>query len=177
MPNPNPSSTPARPLFIYGTLLSPRLLSVVLTGTSANAQLVLPLLAPASVEGFARRALNHKDYPAAVPSAGSRMHGYLLSPLTRSQRKKLDNFEGETYEPTSVTVHTVQGNSNSNTAADVTLLLPRPVQADIYIWRGDPDQVSQLPWDFELFEKERLDDWLDIFEEMPDMAGDSDQEE
>ena len=45
------------------------------------------------------------------------------------------------------------------------------VEADIYIWDGDMDDISLEPWDLEAFIKDRLDDWIDLFEGM-ELVGD-----
>lgn len=81
--------------------------------------------------------------------------GYLLLLDTQVQRGKLDNFEGETYRVESVVV--VVGSTEGREEL---------VDADMYVWAGDGELVSDLPWDLDRFERERLEDWLDLFEGM-----------
>jgi len=50
------------------------------------------------------------------------------------------------------------------------------VEADVYVWAGDADMVSDEPWDQEKFEKERLEDWSDLFAGI-EMVGEEDKVE
>jgi hypothetical protein len=36
----------------------------------------------------------------------------------------------------------------------------------VYLWNGEMDGVSEDPWDLEVFIKERLQDWIDLFDGM-----------
>lgn len=36
------------------------------------------------------------------------------------------------------------------------------VEVDVYLWNGDTE-LSDLPWDFEIFKRDRLEDRLDTF--------------
>lgn len=140
-----------RPLFVYGTLIAAPLLAWVLTGSKESTELVATLTRPAILGGFKRSSLDGYDYPPLVPSEQSdTVEGRLLRPQTLSQRQKLDNFEGETYKITPVKV-TCDG---------------MDVEADAYVWDGDPDRVCDEPWDLRTFLDTRLEDWLDIFEGM-----------
>jgi gamma-glutamylcyclotransferase (GGCT)/AIG2-like uncharacterized protein YtfP len=156
-----------RPLFIYGTLCALPLLAWAMTGEATRTADVSDLLQPAQVKGYKRVAVSHGDYPAAVESdSGSSISGMLLKPATNSQRRKLDDFEGEAYKVTPVQV-TVQQNqvadgwrsSNDTTSSEV-------VEADIYVWNGDAELLTSEPWDLQTFINERLEDWLDLFEGM-----------
>ena len=46
--------------------------------------------------------------------------------------------------------------------------------ADMYVWAGDMDEVSTLPWSLERFIQERLDDWLELFGGMELVGEDED---
>ncbi|RSL84298.1 hypothetical protein CEP51_004006 [Fusarium floridanum] len=157
-------STTPRPLFVYGTLRALPLLSWALTGDASNTEAVLPLLHPAKVYGYARFALRNRDYPAVVQheDASSVVDGYLLLLKTTSQRKKLDDFEGEAYKVTPVSVELVDG---------IT------IDADMYVWDGDIGAVSTEPWELDTFIKERLEDWIDLFEGMELVGEDSETEQ
>jgi gamma-glutamylcyclotransferase (GGCT)/AIG2-like uncharacterized protein YtfP len=152
-----PKSTRPRPLFVYGTLCAKPLLATILTGDRSNTEAIGKLMQPARVSGYQRFAVTHCDYPAVIKAdPASSVEGYLLTLETRSQRSKLDNFEGETYKPTqvNVTIRSPDGQNN------------RVVDADIYVWTVDPSALSTDPWDLDDFLKERLNDWLDLFEGM-----------
>jgi hypothetical protein len=79
----------------------------------------------------------------------------LLCPQDKSQRKKLDDFEGEAYMVTPVQV-TIVG---------------QMVDADAYLWNGERDAVSADCWDLDTFIRERLDDWIELFAGM-ELVGD-----
>ncbi|KAL2202468.1 hypothetical protein CC79DRAFT_1325349 [Sarocladium strictum] len=149
-----------KPMFIYGTLCAKPLLAWVLTGDANRVDDVKPLIAPAEAQNLARYALRGKDYPAAVRKEGVTTKGYLLQPATRSQRRKLNDFEGEIYRVENVTVKKLTGEET---------------QADVYVWDGEEDGFDG-EWDFEEFERERLEDWLGLFEGM-EMVGDDDDDQ
>ncbi|CAL1703204.1 unnamed protein product [Somion occarium] len=142
-----------QPLFLYGTLLAPPLLAWLLTGNRANTNLVASITKPARLYGYSRTSLHGYDYPALVPASNATdfVDGLLLRPQTLSQRQKVDNFEGETYKLTTVTVN----------VSDESV-----VEAGAYVYCGDHDRVADEPWDPSTFVKERLEDWLDIFDGM-----------
>lgn len=143
-----------RPLFLYGTLRALPLLAWALTGDPSKEDQIASIGEPATLTGFARFAVVGADYPALVRhDPSSVVDGLLLRPQTQSQRRKLDDFEGESYTLTQVTV-IVEKNG-----------LQERVDADVYLWNGDAE-VSHLPWDLEVFKRDRLDDWLDIFSGM-----------
>lgn len=157
-----PTQPRPRPLFIYGTLRAMPLLAWALTGDATHTQVVKSMARPATVKGYTRFALSHRDYPAVVPSSSpdSSVDGYLLELSTTSQRRKLDDFEGETYVPTPVSVQITESQEI--------------VSADMYVWAGDMDEVSMLPWSLEKFIQERLDDWLELFGGMELVGEDED---
>lgn len=147
-------STQPRPVFIYGTLCAMPLLAWVLTGVPSNVQVVSALVRKARAYGFARFSLHDRDYPAIVEQdAHSSVDGYLLTLETTSQRKELD--EGEAYKimPVSVTILDADGEPSEEMA-----------EADIYLWDGEMEEVSSEPWELDRFIRERLDDWIDLFE-------------
>ncbi|KAI0965076.1 AIG2-like protein [Xylaria arbuscula] len=150
-----------RPLFIYGTLRALPLLSWALTGDASNISAVSKLVQPARIYGYARFALKNRDYPAVIKdeSRSSSVDGYLLTLETISQRKKLDSFEGEEYRLESVSVTVFENSDRHREEKEV-------VEADIYLWAGDSNALSVTSWELESFEKERLGDWLDLFEGM-----------
>lgn len=142
-----------RPLFVYGTLCAKPLLAWATTGDASNTASISQIARPARVDGYARFAIHHRDYPAAVKRDGASVQGYLLDLETTSQRKKLDDFEGEAYKPTAVSVAV----SRDGQPDEI-------VEADMYLWDGEMDCVSSEPWDLEVFIRERLEDWIDLFE-------------
>jgi len=66
---------------------------------------VLPLTGPAKLLCFAHFSIIGIDYPALVRhEPSSTIDGVILRPRTYSQRQKLDNFEGELYAVSPVTI-------------------------------------------------------------------------
>lgn len=151
-------SAPPRQMFIYGTLCALPLLAWALTGDSANVEVIRPMCQPGRVHGYARRSLYNKDFPAAIETIDNYVDGYIITFQNTSQRKKLDDFEGELYRPVLVTaeVGSMPGEVQATQTVDV----------DMYLWNGDAEVVSMEPWSLERFIEERLQDWLDLFEGM-----------
>jgi hypothetical protein len=110
-----------------------RLLAWVLTGDSRKTDVVAPLVKPVELKGCAR-------FSARL----------MLCPQDMSQRKKLDNFEGEacTMAPVQVTVVGEEG---------------QMVDADIYLWNSERVAVSVDRWDLDTFIRDRLNDWIELF--------------
>ncbi|KAI0490498.1 AIG2-like protein [Xylaria cf. heliscus] len=153
-----PAPSKPRPLFIYGTLRALPLLAWALTGDASNTSAVSKLVRPARIYGYARFSLDHCDYPAVIKhSPQSSVDGYLLMLETTSQRKKLDDFEGDTYTLESVDVMILDAAGNPQKEGET-------VEADIYLWAGDVNALTTSPWQLKSFEKQRLQDWLDLFE-------------
>jgi hypothetical protein len=137
------------------------LLAWALTGDSRKIDVVAPLVKPAELKGFARFSLLGKDYPALIKhDKTSTVDGLLLRAQDRSQRKRLDDFEGETYTVTPVQV-TVIGEEG------------QVVDADVYVWNGASDAVSADHWDLDTFIQDRLDDWIELFAGMELVGDDS----
>ncbi|KAF5657172.1 hypothetical protein FDENT_14221 [Fusarium denticulatum] len=152
-------SSKQRPLFIYGTLRARPLLAWTLTGDAANTEPISALARPAKVSGYARYTVRSRDYPPIIKKDGHEVDGDLLILETKSQRKKLDDFEGEIHTATSVHVVLEDGSV---------------VEADMYVWAGDHDALSDEPWELDTFVKERLEDWLDLLEGMEMIGEDGD---
>ncbi|KAK4185466.1 hypothetical protein QBC35DRAFT_537649 [Podospora australis] len=153
--------TQPTPIFIYGTLCALPWLSCLLTGDAANVDAVSPLLRRATAREFRRHSVwwrigeIHGDAPAAVASEDGMIDGYLLTLQTTSQRQKIDDFEGEgeSYKRAPVIVDVLRDDGSTE----------EQIQANIYVWNGDPKKISSDPWDLDTFINERLQNWLDLF--------------
>ncbi|KAH8889174.1 hypothetical protein GQ53DRAFT_783139 [Thozetella sp. PMI_491] len=144
------TETQPRALFIYGTLCAKPLLAWVLTGDASNVSLVSSLASPACVIGFARQ-----DNACAI------VQGFVLQLETAAQRKKLDHFEGELYNPVPVIAYLTDDNGKPQ---------EQTIDADMYLWDGDMEILSSELWNLEDFFTKRLEDWLDLFEGMEMMG-------
>ncbi|KAI8721655.1 putative gamma-glutamylcyclotransferase [Fusarium sp. LHS14.1] len=141
-----------RPVFVYGTLRALPLLAWALNDDASKPHDVARLARPAKVHGYARYTLKNRDFPAVIKQTDeSTVEGSLLLLETTSQRNKLNDFEGEDYKATAVTVELEDGTT---------------IDGDMYVWNGDMSDVSTEPWELDTFVKERLQDWIDIFDGM-----------
>src|SRR5258705_5932509 len=134
------------------------LLAWALTGDSRKTDVVAPLVKHAELKGYSRFSLLNKDYPALVQhDETSTVDGFLLYLQDNFQRRKLDDFEGETYlvNPVQVTVIGEEG---------------QMVDADIYVWNDEREAVSDL----DTFIRECMDDWIDVFAGMELVGDDAD---
>lgn len=69
----------------------------------------------------------------------------------------MDDFEGEIYRRECVQVYLTQSNTT--------------VAADVYLWADEMGNLEEdKEWSFSYFEKNRLEDWLDLFDGM-EMVG------
>lgn len=130
------------------------LLAWALTGEATQVDAIKGMLRRATVSGYKRCALYGCDYPASIKDDNSSIDGYVVLLENTSQRRKLDDFEGEVYKatPVSASIARDPGDNNEET-----------IEVDMYVWDGDMTKVSPEPWDLELFITDRLDDWLDLF--------------
>ena len=78
------------PLFVYGSLLFPEILSAVLGRVPDSSQ--------GTVNGWRAAALPGRTYPGLVPSHGSAAAGRLLTRLSRDEWQLLDAFEEDAYD-------------------------------------------------------------------------------
>lgn len=132
-----------RPLFIYGTLRALPLLAWAPTGDASSTAAVERLARPGKVDGYARYIVRGCDYHGPMPSEEeeSSIDGLSLVFKNPSQRKKLEDFEGETYRITPITV---------------TLDAGEIVEADMYVWAGETDKLSAEPWNLSTFEEGKI---------------------
>jgi len=77
------------PLFVYGSLLFPEVLQVLLGR--------VPHSIDASAPGWRVAALHDRVYPALVPGPGS-ARGLLLIDLSQAEWQVLDDFEAKMYD-------------------------------------------------------------------------------
>lgn len=90
-------------LFVYGTLLCPKIMEQV-SGLSLPAT-------PATLSGFQRLPVRDEPYPALIPKRGQTTSGSVYSGITPAAWRRLDDFEGIYYERQLVTVQLVAGES------------------------------------------------------------------
>ncbi|GAA2397750.1 hypothetical protein GCM10010191_00520 [Actinomadura vinacea] len=118
---------PVHGLFVYGTLRFPEILEILLGR--------VPRLTPAAVPGWRVRALPGVDYPGLVADPGGTAEGMLIAGLTEDERRVLDEFEGDLYEPAVLPLADGSG------------------RARAYLWRGPAEPYD---WDLADFAEHRL---------------------
>ncbi|MEU5876095.1 gamma-glutamylcyclotransferase family protein [Spirillospora sp. NPDC047279] len=118
-------------LFVYGTLRFPAVLAVLLGR--------VPALAPATAAGWRVRALPGVVYPGLVADPGGVAEGLLVTGLDDAERRLLDAYEDDLYEPT-------------------LLALDDGREAWAYVWR---DATEPYDWDAAHFAEHELDSYTE----------------
>jgi gamma-glutamylcyclotransferase (GGCT)/AIG2-like uncharacterized protein YtfP len=114
-------------LFVYGTLLFPEVLGLLLGRA--------PERTPAAAHGWRVAALPGRVYPGLVPADGT-ARGLVLSRLTVPERRLIDAYEENLYDLRRITL--TDGGS-----------------AWTYVWR-DATDVSASDWDPDVFAARHL---------------------
>lgn len=83
------------PLFCFGSLMDPDVLSLVLDQAPLPASIRMET---ATIAGFSKVRLPHESYPMLVPAAESEADGVLIHGLSRQDLDRIVFFEGEEYE-------------------------------------------------------------------------------
>lgn len=127
-------------LFVYGTLMVPRVMHAV-CGFAAVAE-------PAVLDGHRRRRVTGEVYPGLVVSQGDRVDGMLYRGVTDRQLARLDVFEGEMYCRSVVEVDA----RGSRVKAYVYLVAPESV-----------DALSDDDWSLDVFVTQGLAGFLAVY--------------
>lgn len=115
--------------FTYGTLMCADIMSTV-GGCSVTGE-------PATLAGFARRAVRDEDYPGIRPDADASVEGVLYRDIDTTALARLDAFEGEQYRRETV---------------EVTLADGSCVTADTYVIKAEyAALLLPVDWDFDAF--------------------------
>lgn len=83
------TTPPPDSLFTYGTLMCQDIFHLVAGH--------IPASAPARLDGYSRRALKERVYPALIPCNGMATEGILYTGIDAGTFLKLDTYEGEMY--------------------------------------------------------------------------------
>jgi gamma-glutamylcyclotransferase (GGCT)/AIG2-like uncharacterized protein YtfP len=115
--------------FTYGTLMCADIMLTV-GGRGVTGE-------PATLAGFARRAVRDEDYPGIRPDADASVEGVLYRGIDTTALARLDAFEGEQYRRETVEVTVADG---SRATADTYVI--RPEYAALLL---------PVDWDFDAF--------------------------
>ena len=124
-------------IFVYGTLLSPEI-TKKLTGKSFET-------VPASLKGFKIYCVKDCDYPAIVPENGADTSGKIIINVDDIDLIILSLYEGDEYKQRKVKV----------------LCNNKMVDALTFVWVIGNESLENREWDFEGFQRERLDFYLE----------------
>lgn len=116
-------------VFVYGTLMEPRIITEVIGRT--------PEGHPAVLRGYRRSCLEGELYPGIQPDESAQIEGLVYPNLAPDEVQSLDRFEGDLYQRSTVTV--------SPSHAE-------PVQVEVYVIRPEHrHHLTGEAWDFKAF--------------------------
>ncbi|WP_344949675.1 gamma-glutamylcyclotransferase family protein [Actinomadura miaoliensis] len=118
-------------LFVYGTLRFPEILRVLLGR--------VPDMRPATATGWSVRALPGVVYPGLVADPDGVAQGLVMTGLTEAERRLLDAYEDDDYDPVLITLDDGQ-------------------RAWTYVWKASTEPYD---WDVERFAREELPAFVD----------------
>ena len=127
-----------RPVFVYGTLMSTRLLVGLLTGDERDTNIIEGIRESATLHGYSRRAVRGADYPAVVKTdPKDKVDGFLVHPRTLEDLKMLDHFENESY---------------CRELVEVINYINQKTIAYVYVWCDNIEDLADSDWSLEEFE-------------------------
>lgn len=126
-------------VFTYGTLLFPEVMAAV-AGRGYVGE-------PAVLRGFVRVCVVGAVYPGAIEEAGAEIRGIVYRDLDEAALRRLDRFEGETYERRRVTV-TCDGD------------LTETLAYAYVVARQHQGSLDRRPWNPERFRRDHLASYL-----------------
>eukprot|EP00543_Licmophora_paradoxa_P000375 CAMPEP_0202442968 /NCGR_PEP_ID=MMETSP1360-20130828/2322_1 /ASSEMBLY_ACC=CAM_ASM_000848 /TAXON_ID=515479 /ORGANISM="Licmophora paradoxa, Strain CCMP2313" /LENGTH=161 /DNA_ID=CAMNT_0049058507 /DNA_START=75 /DNA_END=560 /DNA_ORIENTATION=+ len=136
------ASTPSS-LFVYGTLMSPRVLKILIGRVPG-------ILQPVVLNHHCRHPVIDEVFPGMIPGVGSTT-GVLLQGLSPNELTVLDWFEGDEYTRKDVEVQKILSDE----------LAPRKFSTQCYIWANGITELDQsCEWDYKTFEKTKLNWYL-----------------
>lgn len=172
-------------LLTLGTLMAPQVLYRVIYGFSGlepnNKR--LPRFRPAVLHGYRRYRVRDEDYPGIVAatetggadSVGHRhtsVLGTLVSGLTDSDIRLLDDYEGNEYLRERILVRTADESPSSASSGDKnsedmsqlhafnTAKATNEVSAMAYVWAAGRERLEEAEWDFRTFTRDKLSWWV-----------------
>lgn len=142
-----------------------------------------PRFQPAVLHGYRRCRVRDEDYPGIVAatetgdadSVGHRhtsVLGTLVSGLTDSDIRLLDDYEGNEYARERILVRTADksldsASSGEKASASSSLLhefdtaeATNEVSAMAYVWVAGRERLEEAEWDFQTFTRDKLSWWV-----------------
>lgn len=140
--NPNlhtqPQLTTLRPIFLYGTLMSSRLLAEVLTGDEKKTMTVERRRMPVTLQGYSRHAVVDANFPAIIKGKSTdKVEGFLYFHRSIYDEKRFNDFASDSYRREEVEV--VDRNK-------------KIIESYAYVWCDDLNDLKESDWSFDEFE-------------------------
>jgi gamma-glutamylcyclotransferase (GGCT)/AIG2-like uncharacterized protein YtfP len=123
-------SADSAPLFVYGTLLFPDVLHILIGRDPART--------PATVPGWRVATIPGRIYPTLIPDPAATARGHLLTDLTDAEWQILDAFEADEYHFTRLHPAGTHPHAWAYTAPDPDVIPPTP-------WNPDTFAAVHLP--------------------------------
>ena len=147
-------------VFVYGTLMYPQVLHVLLNRVPSNSKAVIC--------GYKRYNIKGQVFPGVSPvsSLESKVEGVLLRELTPEDMIIFDEFEGDEYYKLPVHAQLLENGSEnvSESAAIATATATTTVPASVYIWQDSLKGLLYGEWDPEAFATTHLESYVKMCE-------------
>ncbi|KAG0256138.1 hypothetical protein DFQ27_005890 [Actinomortierella ambigua] len=147
------------PLFVYGSLMHPRILNAI----APTHPHVARRFVSARLPGYVRHPYHNEPYPGMIASSDpdAFVDGVLIFGLTPVDHTKLDEFEGDEYTRASVPVAVKDQVPASKPSEQGSLLAGSTVTATTYLFSGPRHHLDLTKqWDYEAFARDHLDRWM-----------------
>ena len=125
-------------IFVYGTLLSPEIITK-LTGKTFKTT-------PAVLSGYKKYCVKGCDYPAVIQIDDSITSGMVLENVDDYSLYVISFYEGNEYEKLKVTI-------NLNDESKEVL---------VFVWVKGQELLENKEWDFRHFQKNKLKYYIDV---------------
>lgn len=144
IPTTLPADDSSTPVFVYGSLMSPKILyGIIGSPPNLTPTLLKAQMAPATLHSHKRYSVQGADFPAVVETGvdTDSVRGFLVTGLTEAQKGRIDSFEGYLYTSKRVKVVLEGGGS---------------CWAGVYVWAGEVKDLGVKEWTFEAFKMTRM---------------------
>lgn len=125
-------------LFVYGSLMNEEVLNSLVTGHFNRQSAIL--------KGYRRVHVLRATYPAIFADQNAEVEGLVITNINSNQLAQLDDFEGEFYCRSPVTIKPVSGGD---------------LNCDTYIFKSEyQHMLSDQPWCNQVFRRKHMSDFL-----------------
>lgn len=127
-------------IFTYGSLMFSPVWERVVHGQYESQ--------PAVLHGYQRLAVKYEEYPVAIPCQPCSINGLLYLNVNNEDLSRLDEFEGDYYARTAVTL----------------LVHHKPMSGYVYVLKDQYKNIaSSQPWDVIQFQKQGINAFLERY--------------